>query len=47
MSDKDMIIFISIILRHKPEKIGISLDEYGWADVSELIAGGNVVSLYD
>lgn len=31
--------FISLILRHKPEAIGISLDEHGWADVDELIAG--------
>lgn len=31
--------FISMVLRHKPEEIGISLDEHGWADVQELIAG--------
>lgn len=31
--------FISLILRHKPETIGITLDEHGWADVSELIEG--------
>lgn len=31
--------FISLILRHKPETIGISLDEHGWADVQELIDG--------
>lgn len=31
--------FISLILRHKPEIIGISLDEHGWAKVSELIEG--------
>ena len=31
--------FISLILRHKPEVIGISLDEHGWANVSELIEG--------
>lgn len=30
---------MSLILRHKPETIGISLDEHGWADVGELIAG--------
>ena len=29
--------FISPILRHKPETIGIDLDEHGWADVQELI----------
>lgn len=33
--------FISLILRHKPEIIGISLDPHGWADVSELIDGIN------
>lgn len=31
--------FISLILRHKPETIGIALDEHGWANVEELIAG--------
>jgi putative RNA 2'-phosphotransferase len=31
--------FISLILRHKPETIGITLDEHGWANVDELIAG--------
>ena len=31
--------FISLILRHKPETIGITLDEHGWADVNALIAG--------
>ena len=31
--------YISLILRHKPEVIGITLDEHGWARVDELIAG--------
>ena len=31
--------FISLILRHKPEVIGIHLDEHGWAKVDELIDG--------
>ncbi len=31
--------FLSLILRHKPEVIGISLDEHGWANVFELITG--------
>lgn len=30
---------MSLILRHKPEAIGIRLDEHGWAKVDELIAG--------
>jgi putative RNA 2'-phosphotransferase len=33
--------FITLILRHKPEVIGITLDEHGWANVDELIAGVN------
>lgn len=33
--------FISLILRHKPETINITVDEHGWADVDELIAGIN------
>ena len=29
--------FISLVLRHSPETIGLKLDENGWADVKELI----------
>ena len=39
MSLKETSKFISLILRHKPEAIGITLDEHGWANVDELIAG--------
>lgn len=31
--------YIALILRHKPEVIGITLDEHGWARVDELIEG--------
>lgn len=31
--------YLSLILRHKPETIGITLDEHGWANVDDLIAG--------
>ena len=33
---------IALILRHKPEEIGITLDEHGWANVSDLINGLNI-----
>ncbi|PAM95991.1 RNA 2'-phosphotransferase [Flavobacterium sp. IR1] len=33
--------FLSLVLRHSPEKIGLKLDENGWADVAELIAKCN------
>lgn len=39
MSLIDTSRFISLILRHKPEAIGIELDEHGWANVEELIVG--------
>ena len=39
MGDKETSKFISLILRHKPEAIGIQLDEHGWANVDELIEG--------
>ena len=39
MSLKETSKFLALILRHKPEVIGISLDEHGWADVDALIAG--------
>ena len=32
-------IFLSLILRHKPEAIGISLDQNGWAGVDDIING--------
>lgn len=34
--------FLSLILRHKPEEIGIELDNHGWANVNELLSGMNI-----
>ncbi len=31
--------FLALILRHKPDAIGITLDEHGWANVDELLSG--------
>ena len=31
--------FLSLILRHKPETVGIALDPNGWVDVDVLLAG--------
>ena len=39
MSLKETSKYMSLILRHKPDAIGITLDEHGWANVDELIAG--------
>jgi putative RNA 2'-phosphotransferase len=42
MSDlKSTSKYISLILRHKPEVIGITLDDHGWADTQTLIEGVN------
>jgi putative RNA 2'-phosphotransferase len=30
--------FLSLILRHAPEKIGLALDTQGWADIGQLLA---------
>ena len=39
MSMTNMGKLISLILRHKPDVVGITLDEHGWANVDELIKG--------
>lgn len=30
--------YLSYILRHKPQSIGLNLDSHGWADIDEIIA---------
>jgi putative RNA 2'-phosphotransferase len=37
MNTKDISKFLSLVLRHEPGKIGITLDEQGWTDCRELI----------
>ena len=39
MEYKRLSKFLSLILRHRPEAIGISLDAHGWARVDDLIRG--------
>lgn len=34
--------FLSLVLRHQPEKIGIALDSHGWAKVREILIGMNL-----
>ncbi len=36
---KSLSKFLSLVLRHKPEVIGIQLDKNGWADVDDLMEG--------
>jgi len=54
MTDKEKIRvskFMSLVLRHDPQKIGISLDGNGWADTNLLLKGmhknGHKVTLDD
>lgn len=47
MSLTEISKYISLILRHKPETIGINLDEHGWADVDELITGISKTHKFD
>ena len=37
--EKSISKFISLVLRHEPDRIGISLDPAGWVAVDELLAG--------
>ena len=41
--------FLSLVLRHEPQRIGIELDPAGWVGVSELLEGcaraGHVISM--
>lgn len=38
--------FLSLVLRHNPEKIGLSLDEEGWTNTDELIDKMNNTGVY-
>jgi putative RNA 2'-phosphotransferase len=33
--------FLSLVLRHQPDKIGLTLDAQGWANVDELLSKAN------
>ena len=39
VSKQRISIYLSFLLRHHPEAAGITLDEHGWANVSELLEG--------
>jgi len=38
--------FLSLILRHQPEYIGLSLTKNGWADISELIEKAKIKNIH-
>jgi putative RNA 2'-phosphotransferase len=44
MTDKNIILtskFLSLILRHEPERVGLKLDRAGWVGVTELLEAVN------
>ena len=43
---KPISIYISFLLRHKPEQIGLEMDRHGWVFVDALIRGINEKSEY-
>ena len=47
MGLKDTSKYLSLILRHKPEVIGIGLDKHGWANVDDLIKGISKTHKFD
>jgi len=42
---KDTSKFLSLVLRHAPERIGIVLDAQGWTDVDALVAKANAAGV--
>lgn len=43
---KDVSIYISFLLRHKPEDIGLEMDNHGWVSADDLIDGINQKGIY-
>lgn len=43
---KDVSIYISFLLRHKPETIGLIMDGHGWGSVDTRIDGINRTGKY-
>ena len=39
--------FLALVLRHKPEVIGIKLDAHGWAQVEALLAAFNRIEAFN
>ena len=41
IDDVQLTKFLSFVLRHKPDAVGLALDPQGWASINELIEMGN------
>ena len=40
-------IYISFLLRHKPDEANLQMDKHGWVDVQQLIVGINQSEKYN
>lgn len=47
MSKKNVSVYISYLLRHKPDDIGLKMDEHGWVLAEELVEGINNSGKYN
>ena len=41
MAKKNISVYLSFLLRHRPETIHLSMDKHGWVLVEDLIEGVN------
>lgn len=39
--------FLALVLRHKPQAVGIELDVHGWAQVEALLAAFNRIEAFN
>lgn len=39
--------FLALVLRHKPQAVGIELDAHGWAQVEALLAAFNRIEAFN
>jgi putative RNA 2'-phosphotransferase len=46
MKERDISKYLSLVLRHQPEKLGITLDDAGWTDVEELLVKMEAKGMY-
>jgi putative RNA 2'-phosphotransferase len=40
-NNQKLSVFLSLLLRHKPEEVGLEMDRHGWVSVNQLIANIN------
>ncbi len=44
--ERNVSIYISLLLRHKPELAGLDMDEHGWVSIEQLLKGINESGKY-